>query len=51
MDYCTYENGVESNCCGTQIKWGDICCACGEHCEAVDLDEYENDEIKEDENN
>jgi len=30
---------VESECCGAPIKWHDICTACGEHCEAVEVEE------------
>lgn len=29
------EHGYVSNCCGAEVKWGDICCACGEHCDLV----------------
>lgn len=25
--------GLESNCCGSPIIWGDICSNCKEHCE------------------
>ena len=27
---------LESECCGAEIKWHDICCECGEHCEAIE---------------
>jgi len=36
MDYCTYEHGCISDCCGSEIKWGDICCSCGEHCTPIE---------------
>ena len=36
-----------SDCCSAEIKWGDICCQCGDHCEELeDCDEYE-ERIKE----
>ena len=37
------EYGVISDCCGAEIKFGDICCGCGEHCDPVD----ENEETEE----
>ena len=40
-----FEDGV-SDCCGAQIKWGDICCDCGEHCEAVYDDDVVEDTIE-----
>ena len=39
MDYCTYEYGVVSDCCGAEVKFGDICCECGEHCEPINEEE------------
>lgn len=32
-------DGWISNCCGADIKFGDICCECGEHCEPME-EEY-----------
>ena len=40
-----HEDGM-SDCCGAQIKWGDICCECGEHCEAVFDDDVIEDTIE-----
>lgn len=30
-----------SDCCGALIFWGDICAACGEHCDVEKQDEEE----------
>lgn len=30
---------MESNCCGAEIIWTDICSECKEHCEPVDDEE------------
>lgn len=35
---------IVSECCNATIKWGDICSACGEHCDEVDLDEEPKEE-------
>lgn len=44
MDYCTYESGVVSDCCGATVKYTDICTECGEHCEPISTDEYEEED-------
>ena len=31
-----------SNCCGANVKWTDICCDCGEHCEVIEEEEDHN---------
>lgn len=34
-------DGLESNCCGATIIWGDICSECKEHCEPIEDEEGE----------
>jgi hypothetical protein len=40
LDYSDiYEIGVESNCCGANVVWVDLCVECMEHCTPVTLEE------------
>ena len=32
-------DGTLSDCCGAEIIYSDICTACGEHCEAFEVEE------------
>ena len=32
---------MTSDCCGAMIRFQDICGRCGEHCEAVENDNYD----------
>jgi len=32
-------SNIVSDCCNASIKWHDICTACGEHCDEIDIEE------------
>jgi len=37
-------SGYESDCCGADVKWGDICSNCLEHCEVIYIDDYDDEQ-------